>query len=270
MDISIIIPTYRPGTYLKECLQSIAAQSMSKDKFEVIVVLNGEVSPYEDFVKDLLRTYQFNHQLITTEAKGVSHARNLGIDKAQGSYFCFIDDDDLVSANYLDNLFKLAIVNPHAIIASNVKTYKEANAEIGNDYITHSFERWTKKSNCGHPILNLIQGKTFMSSSCCKIISRDMIGDQRFNEKLYIGEDSVFMAVISNRVNKVILTSEDTIYYRRIRQGSASRSNCPLSKRLGIVYNLTKAYCKLLKSGYDKAFILSRIAATQLKIIAIF
>ena len=48
MDISVIIPTYRPQAYLWECLDSLNRQTLSKSSFEVVLVLNGEQAPYDD------------------------------------------------------------------------------------------------------------------------------------------------------------------------------------------------------------------------------
>lgn len=49
--ISVIIPTYAPKDYLWECLGSLENQTLSKDEFEVILVLNGEREPYESLIR---------------------------------------------------------------------------------------------------------------------------------------------------------------------------------------------------------------------------
>ena len=94
MKISIIIPTYKPGPYLKDCLESINNQTMNKKCFEVIIVLNGVIKPYIECIYNLTKMYDFNSVVITTETPGVSNARNIGLIRAQGEYVCFIDDDD--------------------------------------------------------------------------------------------------------------------------------------------------------------------------------
>ena len=52
MLISVIIPTYKPGNYIIECLKSLANQTLSPNCFEIIIVLNGCREPYEEFVKN--------------------------------------------------------------------------------------------------------------------------------------------------------------------------------------------------------------------------
>lgn len=56
MKISIIIPTYKPGSYLKDCLESINDQTMDKKCFEVIIVLNGVIKPYIEYIYNLTKS----------------------------------------------------------------------------------------------------------------------------------------------------------------------------------------------------------------------
>ncbi len=117
--ISVVIPTYKPGAYIWECLDSLGRQTLSKEEFEVIIVLNGEKEPYFSQIEDYARKHEDGLQVRLTysEKPGVSNARNLGIDMAHGEYLTFIDDDDWVTANYLFNLFTKAEAG--TIVASN-------------------------------------------------------------------------------------------------------------------------------------------------------
>ena len=51
MEISVIIPTFRPQDYLWECLDSLFSQTLPKDQYEVIVILNGEREPYHEMIQ---------------------------------------------------------------------------------------------------------------------------------------------------------------------------------------------------------------------------
>lgn len=79
--ISVIIPTYAPKDYLWECLGSLENQTLSKDEFEVILVLNGEREPYESLIRKKLPEYSFASTLLYSTPNGVSRARNLGMEK---------------------------------------------------------------------------------------------------------------------------------------------------------------------------------------------
>ena len=260
MKISIIIPTYKPGPYLKDCLESINNQTMNKKCFEVIIVLNGVIKPYIEYIYSLTKMYDFNSVVIPTETPGVSNARNLGLSRTQGEYVCFIDDDDKISPSYLENLYSKA--TPNNIVASNVKAFYNNSNKTENDYIASAYKKLINKNSP----LSVFKGRKFMSSSCCKIISRRIIQDVRFDTKLKIGEDSVFMAKISKKVKSIVLSDSSAIYYRRLRAGSASRVKQPILKKCNIVCKLLKKYTKMLTPSYNIPFIATRIVAALLKL----
>ncbi|CDA57032.1 putative uncharacterized protein [Prevotella sp. CAG:604] len=261
MNISIIIPTYKPGSYLKDCLESINNQTMDKKCFEVIIVLNGVIKPYIEYIYSLTKMYDFNSVVIPTETPGVSNARNLGLSRTQGEYVCFIDDDDKISPSYLENLYSKA--TPNNIVASNVKAFYNNSNKTENDYIASAYKKLINKNSP----LSVFKGRKFMSSSCCKIISRRIIQDVRFDTNLKIGEDSVFMAKISKKVKSIVLSDSSAIYYRRLRAGSASRVKQPILKKCNIVCKLLKKYTKMLTPSYNIPFIATRIIATLLKLV---
>ena len=261
MNISIIIPTYKPGSYLKDCLESINNQTMDKKCFEVIIVLNGVIKPYIECIYNLTKMYDFNSVVIPTETPGVSNARNIGLTRAQGEYVCFIDDDDKISPSYLENLYYKA--TPNNIVASNVKAFYNNSNKTENDYIASAYKKLINKNSP----LSVFKGRKFMSSSCCKIISRRIIQDVRFDTNLKIGEDSVFMAKISKKVKSIVLSDSSAIYYRRLRAGSASRVKQPILKKCNIVCKLLKKYTKMLTPSYNIPFIATRIVAALLKLV---
>ena len=260
MNISIIIPTYKPGSYLKDCLESINNQTMDKKCFEVIIVLNGVIKPYIEYIYSLTKMYDFNSVVIPTETPGVSNARNLGLSRTQGEYVCFIDDDDKISPSYLEDLYTKA--SPNNIVASNVKAFYDIKNKTENDYIALAYKKLINKNSP----LSVFKGRKFMSSSCCKIISRRIIQDVRFDTNLKIGEDSVFMAKISKKVKSIVLSDSSAIYYRRLRAGSASRVKQPILKKCNIVCKLLKKYTKMLTPSYNIPFIATRIVAALLKL----
>ena len=98
MKITVIIPTYKPGSYLWKCLDSIKNQTFDKVDFELILVLNGCNEPYYTDIKKYIATnfIGYNINFIQTDVGGVSNARNIALDKAKGKYITFIDDDDFV------------------------------------------------------------------------------------------------------------------------------------------------------------------------------
>ena len=100
--ISMIIPSYNVSHYLKRCLDSCLEQIY--DNYEIICIDDGST----DRTGELLDMYANNNQdiirVIHTKNRGVSEARNLGIRMSTGNFLWFIDPDDYISINILNDI----------------------------------------------------------------------------------------------------------------------------------------------------------------------
>lgn len=95
------------------------------------------------------------------------------------------------------------------------------------------------------------------------MLHRNMIDDTRFDSNLALGEDGYFMAMISKNINYIEKCADDTVYYVNVRENSSSRSKIDKKKDFKRILYLCKCYANLLfYKGYNKLFILTRIAAT--------
>lgn len=98
LRFSIIIPTFNRPTQLTACLQSISQLGYPRDRFEVIVVNDGGVTPNIALFQDL------NLSVIYQENAGPASARNAGATHAKGQFLVFTDDDCAMLPNYLSVL----------------------------------------------------------------------------------------------------------------------------------------------------------------------
>ncbi|WP_312943381.1 glycosyltransferase family 2 protein [Stutzerimonas kunmingensis] len=260
--IAVLVPTYKPGLYFERCLDSIEAQTLPKTKFKVYVALNGPKEDYEKFIFRLLEKYTFIFEYIYLADSGVSNARNQLIEASSEEYVAFADDDDVLSSNYLEQLLLKASRN--YISVSNVFSFCESLEELTDNYIGESF------SNLDESEGRLFKSRKFFSSPWAKLIHREIIGDARFDEKLKIGEDSLFMAKISKRVRGIRKTEPSACYYVYEREGSASRKEIVRSEELGRITYLFSEYSWLLLKGYNIPFILSRVVASLLHLRRLF
>lgn len=110
MDISVIVPIYNVESYILECLQSVAAQTKTKN-VECILVddcgTDNSVKVAEQFISAYEGDISFA-LLHHPENEGLSAARNTGIKNARGKYLFFLDSDDMIKPYCLDELFALA------------------------------------------------------------------------------------------------------------------------------------------------------------------
>ena len=257
MDISVILPTSKPGDYIWPCLDSLKKQTLQKERFEVIVILNGCNEPYKSSIDDYIQNSSegLRIRLIQTDEGGVSNARNIGLEQAEGQYITFLDDDDWVSESYLENLLQPA--TSENIVVANVRNYNEATQSFDDDYLARAY-----KKNQNREKITLLSGRSFFSCCPCKLIPRSIIGSHRFNTMLSQSEDAVFMAALSKNVKGITLVTPDTIYYRRTREGSARHNRSRIKAAADVVkigWVFVKLYCSDM-CHYSLPFFLTRIA----------
>ena len=103
MKYSIIVPAYNTEKYIDKCLKSIFSNTYKN--FEVIIVNDGSTDKTEDIINKYIKKYD---DIIHIKQKnmGLSMARNNGVKKATGDYLLFIDSDDYVEKNLLENINK--------------------------------------------------------------------------------------------------------------------------------------------------------------------
>ena len=99
--ISVIVPVYNVEEYLEECLDSIKNQTFTD--FEVILVNDGSTDNSQEICEKFC-VQDTRFQLINQENQGQSIARNIGVAESKGKFIVFIDSDDIVRVDLLDQL----------------------------------------------------------------------------------------------------------------------------------------------------------------------
>ncbi|MBO4340128.1 MAG: glycosyltransferase [Bacteroidales bacterium] len=101
--ISIVVPAYNVAPYIERCLDSCMDQDIPAEEYEIIVVNDGST----DNTLAIARKYASTHpsvRLFSQENKGLSQARNAGMDMAEGEYLWFVDSDDAIAPGCLGSL----------------------------------------------------------------------------------------------------------------------------------------------------------------------
>lgn len=116
--ISVVVPVYNTAKYLNKCLDSLTAQTLSD--IEIICVNDGST---DDSLK-ILKEYEAKDARLKLidlpENKGVSVARNKGIDAASGEYLGFVDADDSVAPDFYEKLYQKAIETGAPVVKGNI------------------------------------------------------------------------------------------------------------------------------------------------------
>lgn len=259
MKVSVIVPTYRPQGYIWKCLDSLVTQTFHKEDFEVVLVLNGCTEPWKSQIMDYISSKMqgMNVHFIHTEQGGVSNARNIAIDAAQGEYVTFIDDDDYVSPTFLDEMYRNA--DPDTVVLCYPYAFNDGKPDEQLAYVnTDAYDYCV-----GHKSDKLISKvRKYFSGPCMKLIPISFIQGKRFDVRFKNGEDSLFMFLISDKIKKIAFASKLAVYYRRYRENSAYMTK---RKKWNVVSNelrRIRAYTAIYFSNtsqYDFCFYLTRI-----------
>ena len=108
MKVSVIIPVYNAEKFLGVCLESVLIQTL-KD-FEVLVVDDCSTDSSVSVAENFLEKFAGRLKIISLEKNsgGGAVPRNIGLENARGKYICFVDADDLLTDNALEELFNAA------------------------------------------------------------------------------------------------------------------------------------------------------------------
>lgn len=257
IKVSLIIPSYAPGYYLYECLDSLCKQTLDKNLYEVIIILNGCNEPYFGMITDYVNKHSdCLFTLKQTDMPGVSNARNIGIELAKGAFLTFVDDDDIISPTYLESLLKVS--SDTCVGCANSYSFEDDIAKKTDNFITVAYARNKRRP------FNSFSYRQFLSPPVCKLIHRSIIGDNRFPTNLKRSEDSVFCMKIARNIRDMKLANEDCIYYIRKRFGSATRKKEASWSLLSELLDIEWTYLKVWLAhpfSYNVKFVLSRMYA---------
>ena len=252
MEVSVIVPSYKPKEYIFQCLDSLKNQTLDKELFEVIIVLNGEKDPYYDNIKKWICENNLkNFELLYSKITGVSNARNIALDFSKGEYIVFVDDDDYIDKNYIEEL----LTTNKKIGFDSIVVTDYINFQDETNKILFKTKYFFEKGS-------LVEARKVFSMACIKIIPKNIISRIRFNTKYKNGEDSLFMLKISKNIKSVKKVEKETFYWRRVRKDSAHFRKKDSKKIIKNTLFLIKDFSKLFfEKGYNKRFIFIRILA---------
>lgn len=211
-EVSIIIPVYNAEKTLDKCINSILNQSY-KD-YEIILVNDASL----DGSINILRKYEKTDERINVinleKNRGVSNARNIGIDAAKGKYVIFMDSDDWVEKTYCEELYQ-QIINDKIGIA--ICSWSEHNVQTNMSILHDSgIGKQTELIEVGELIKYYQTG--LITPLWNKIFIADIIRENRivFNEKQKIGEDLKFVLEYLEKIKnqyKISIISQSLYNY---------------------------------------------------------
>lgn len=239
--ISVIIPVYNVQDYLERCLNSVINQTYKN--IEIILVNDGSKDNSQSICENYLKKYK-NIRIINQENKGLSAARNIGVECSMGEYIVFIDSDDYVDTNYVEYLYKLLVDNEADISAiSPIIVYDNAvNKEAIYDKRTMVYEDMEK---C---LSDVLYGKPFGVSAHNKLYKKELIMNNPYPVGLY-HEDELTTYKVIEKCNKVVFGYSKLYYYY---QRDDSIMNCKINDVGLKSLEYINDNCLLLQNKYPR------------------
>lgn len=213
LDISIIIPVYNGQAYLHQCLDSILSQNY--ESFEVILINDGSTDD-SGRICNLYAKQDPRVHVYHKKNGGVSSARNMGLEKAQGKFITFIDADDKVSSDYCKTICT-KMGNYDMGCFTSVIHIAESNKDLIYQF---KDELITNPSLLQQEALALkdckeLDGWNLFGYPWNKVFKKEIIKSYNisFNQNLYNQEDEIFTISYFRYIKSLKLIPEILYYY---------------------------------------------------------
>lgn len=208
--LSVIVPVYKVERYLPCCIDSILKQSFTD--FELILVDDGSPDASSE-ICDRYKGIDNRVRVIHKANGGVSSARNLGLEQSQGEWIVFVDSDDYVGEDYLNNLIEVASTNDCQLV------------QAGFCRVNGQQHQYVKCSSNGTKYTDTTDILPYLRGfSISKLFKREIIinNNIRFDESLTFAEDLCFVLEYVLHIRKAAFI-EPIDYYYVIYSDSASQ-----------------------------------------------
>lgn len=207
--VSIIVPVYNTAEYVEECMLSLLSQSYAN--LEVILVNDGST----DGAGDICKRYasQTNVHYIEQTHEGVVEARKRGVEAAQGEWILFVDSDDLLKEDAVEQLVALS-----AGVDIVVGRFEE-----GDIYLLSAPDRYSWNEY----LYRLYAHADMPSSPCAKLYKKALFDNNSlaFEYQVARSEDYIMNLAVAIRNEKDVAICKRPVYIYRFRADSTIYSN---------------------------------------------
>jgi len=237
--ISVIIPIYNTELHLLKCLESVVNQTYSN--LQILLINDGSTDKSGEICKE----YELKDKRIQyfyQNNKGVSSARNFGLEKSKGDYIHIIDSDDWLELHTYEFLI-------HTIQKQNADT---VIFEYYIDYDHKHIKHQERKYSYGYLNHNLAVDFSIFSQNSfawSRFYTKKCLKDIKFKEDVHWGEETIFIVEALKNTNTIYYCCIPLYHYYQ-SPISATRSKFNPKKLSGI--SMSKYFIQLMKKKYPR------------------
>ena len=241
--ISVILPVYNCERWVGRCIKSILNQTYKN--IQLIIVNDGST----DNTLEICKTYENDKVvIINKENSGVSETRNVGLEKAEGKYVFFIDADDYIKNDCIENMYKkISEYSADVVKCDYQQFYDEGimkQQKLFSKIFLYDMENIDLKKQLLNDMIesykyNNVWGQLILTEKAKKI---------KFDKNLAMGEDFLYNYELYNICNKILVIPDEYYYYYFNKSGMNFNENISKIKRK--IEDTIYFYKKILNNHY--------------------
>ncbi len=206
-NISVVMAVYNTEDFLGEAIDSLINQTIGFENVELILVDDGSTDKSKDICLKYQNQFPENIVYIHQENQGQATARNNGMKAARGKYINFLDSDDKLEANALEEVYNFfeAHYNDIDIVSIPIRFF---DRQRGGHMLNYKYNSTR--------VVDLEKHYDYIQlSASASFVKRDAIKDHLFDTHLIVSEDAIFINKILLEKRKMGVISNTAYYYRK-------------------------------------------------------
>ncbi len=214
IEFSIIIPLYNQEKYIKKCAESALNQSFGGN-YEVIIINDGS----KDNSRKILQDFQNSRlKIFDNENFGVSYSRNFGLKHALGNYIIFLDADDYIAFDTLENIYKTTKQNNFDVILTPFYALREERKDIKLYKPIKEYDEASGSLNIKNTKGKILKANLEL---CTKVYKKQFLTENCIEFPSYkTAEDLPFFYNVMMKANKIKVLDMPFYFYRKGHKAS--------------------------------------------------
>lgn len=252
--VSVIVPAYNSEETIERCLDSILKQTYSN--FEIIVINDGSTDRTEEICQRYAKVNK-NVRIYTQKNQGVSSARNLGIEKSDGKYLQFVDSDDYIDSDMIENMVREIRDEREWVICGCIGEEGEQKKEIKTNA--------PRKMNKEETLCALMEPDSIRGYLVNKLFNRKIIWENHLcmRQDVSVCEDLIFCLEYAEHIEKAIYINRPMYHYVYREDSVTHKKYSP--KRFSVIHGFE--VIKEITSKYNSRQLERKVEAHYLILI---
>ena len=257
IDVSVIIPVYNVENYIDECIQSILAQNFVN--MEIICVEDGSI---DDSLQQLIVHAEKDSRIKIIQHdknKGLSAARNTGLEHAVGKYVLFVDSDDYLATNALKILYQEAEEKQVDIVYFNYIKFFDSSLKE-KSIPTKSWKKYDKVYTGKEFFCMMLKDNQYKCEACRQFLRRDFLVEHQITFLPGIlHEDNLFSFYTAMEAQRVCNLNKELYYYRQREHSIMQTKNIKRAQSMFVILGQIYVYWKTHSFTDDESYYIGKL-----------